>query len=112
MGGAAVAFRGVNKSYGGVLALKDFSLEIAPGEFMTFLGPSGSGKTTALNILAGFLDATAGEVLIDGKPVLDLPPERRNVGMVFQSYSLFPHMTVFENVAFPLRLRKFSADAI
>ncbi|SLN75681.1 ABC transporter ATP-binding protein [Oceanibacterium hippocampi] len=105
MSGAAVSFRGVSKRYGPVDALADFDLEVKPGEFMTFLGPSGSGKTTALNVLAGFTHATAGEVMIDGRSVGGLPPEQRNVGMVFQSYSLFPHMNVFENVAFPLRLR-------
>jgi putative spermidine/putrescine transport system ATP-binding protein len=88
------------------MALSDFTLDIAHGEFLTLLGPSGSGKTTALNILAGFTDPTEGELLVDGRDVLSMPPERRNVGMVFQSYSLFPHMDVFENVAFPLRLRK------
>ncbi|MEO1194315.1 MAG: ABC transporter ATP-binding protein [Pseudomonadota bacterium] len=106
MAGASVSFQGVGKRYGAVKALADFELEVAPGEFMTFLGPSGSGKTTALNVLAGFVDPTAGDVLIDGRSVLDRPPERRQLGMVFQSYTLFPHMNVFDNVAFPLRLRR------
>lgn len=106
MAGAAVSFRRVAKRYGEVSALADFDLEVAPGEFMTFLGPSGSGKTTALNVLAGFVDPSEGEVLIDGRSVLPLPPERRQLGMVFQSYTLFPHMNVFDNVAFPLRLRR------
>jgi putative spermidine/putrescine transport system ATP-binding protein len=103
--GAPIAFRGIAKRYGEVTALRDFSLDIAAGEFVTFLGPSGSGKTTALNILAGFIDASEGEVLIDSVPITRLPTEKRNVGMVFQSYSLFPHMDVRDNVAFPLRMR-------
>lgn len=105
MTGAEVSFRGVSKRYGPVEALADFDLQVRPGEFMTFLGPSGSGKTTALNVLAGFTHASSGEIKIGDRSVGDLPPEKRNVGMVFQSYSLFPHMNVFENVAFPLRLR-------
>jgi putative spermidine/putrescine transport system ATP-binding protein len=104
--GAAVSFRGVTKRFGDLVALDRFALEIAAGEFVTLLGPSGSGKTTALNILAGFLDMTEGELLIDGKSVANLPPERRNLGMVFQNFSLFPHLSVFDNVAFPLRLRR------
>lgn len=103
--GAPIAFRGIAKRYGEVDALREFSLDIAAGEFVTFLGPSGSGKTTALNILAGFVEASAGDVLIDGVSITRLPTEKRNVGMVFQSYSLFPHMDVRDNVAFPLRMR-------
>jgi putative spermidine/putrescine transport system ATP-binding protein len=110
--GASVRFTGVGKSYGSVDALIDFDLEVKAGEFVTLLGASGSGKTTALNGLAGFVDATAGDVKIGGQSVLNLPSERRNVGMVFQSYSLFPHMNVFENIAFPLRLRKMKAAEI
>ena len=102
---AGITFENVTKRYGAVVALDQFNLTVAPGEFMTFLGPSGSGKTTALNILAGFTGITEGDVRIGEKSVVQLPPEQRNVGMVFQSYSLFPHLTVFENVAFPLRLR-------
>lgn len=98
-------FFGIAKRYGEVTALREFSLDIAAGEFVTFLGPSGSGKTTVLNILAGFIDASEGEVLIDNVPITRLPTEKRNVGMVFQSYSLFPHMDVRDNVAFPLRMR-------
>lgn len=85
--------------------MRDFSLDIEPGEFVTLLGPSGSGKTTALNITAGFLDADEGDLLFDGTSVANLPPERRNLGMVFQNFSLFPHLSVFDNVAFPLKLR-------
>ncbi len=103
--GATVDFRSVGRSFGKLEVLKDFSLSIAAGEFLTLLGPSGSGKTTALNMVAGFLQTTNGDILIDGQSVASLPPERRNVGMVFQNYSLFPHMSVFDNVAFPLKMR-------
>ena len=106
MYGTAVSFQNISKQYGSVAALADFNLDIEPGEFITLLGPSGSGKSTALNILAGFAEPTGGQLMIGGREVLAMPPESRNVGMVFQSYSLFPHMDVFENVAFPLRLRK------
>ncbi|OPH11853.1 branched-chain amino acid ABC transporter substrate-binding protein [Azospirillum brasilense] len=99
-------FQSVRKAYGSITALHDFSLTIHPGEFLTILGSSGSGKTTALNALAGFSGADSGDILIDGKSVIDEPPERRNLGMVFQNYSLFPHMTVFDNIAFPLRMRR------
>lgn len=103
--GSRIAFQGVAKRYGRVDALRDFSLQVTAGEFVTFLGPSGSGKTTALNILAGFVEPTAGDVSIDGQSITRLPTEKRNVGMVFQSYSLFPHMDVRDNVGFPLRMR-------
>ncbi|MZR31546.1 ATP-binding cassette domain-containing protein [Sneathiella sp. DP05] len=110
--GASVTFDGVSKTYGAVKALSDFNLSIQPGEFVTLLGPSGSGKTTALNVLAGFVEETKGDVRVNKKSILGLPPERRNIGMVFQNYSLFPHMNVFENVAFPLRLRKMAQAEI
>ncbi len=112
MKGAAVSFRQVAKRYGETDVLVDFTLDIAPGEFVTLLGASGSGKSTALNILAGFIDTSGGQVTVDGRNVLKVPPEARNIGMVFQNYSLFPHMDVFENVAFPLRLRKVSRDEV
>ncbi|GAB3627505.1 ABC transporter ATP-binding protein [Pandoraea terrae] len=85
--------------------MDNVSLEITAGEFVTFLGPSGSGKTTTLSMVAGFTDVTSGSIMLGGQPIEELPPHRRNIGMVFQSYSLFPHMTVFDNVAFPLRRR-------
>ncbi|MEY8828941.1 ABC transporter ATP-binding protein [Sedimentitalea sp. XS_ASV28] len=106
MQGSRVRFENVSKSFGTTVALSDFNLDIAPGEFVTLLGASGSGKSTALNILAGFSDATSGEVFIDDRPLTDVAPENRNVGMVFQNFSLFPHKTVADNVAFPLKMRK------
>ena len=111
-GRAPVRFQNVSRSFGSVVALDDFCLDIAAGEFVTLLGPSGSGKTTALNILAGFDRASSGEVFIGERAVGALPPEKRNVGMVFQSFALFPHMSTFENVAFPLRMRKVAAAEV
>lgn len=94
-----------HKTYGKVQALMDVSLELAAGEFLTILGPSGSGKTTLLKLVAGFEIPDSGDVIIDGKDVTALDPARRNIGMVFQNYALFPHMTVARNVAFPLQMR-------
>jgi putative spermidine/putrescine transport system ATP-binding protein len=107
MSQALVSLVNVNKTYGRIVALHNLSLEIAEGQFVTLLGPSGSGKTTTLMLIAGFEQPTRGEILIRGESLVGRPPERRDIGMVFQSYALFPHMTVFENVAFPLRARKF-----
>ncbi len=102
-----VSFRGVQKSYDGIrLVVKDLNLDIEKGEFVTMLGPSGSGKTTCLMMLAGFETATHGEIYYNGRPVNDLPPHKRGIGMVFQNYALFPHMTVGNNLAFPLKVRK------
>jgi putative spermidine/putrescine transport system ATP-binding protein len=102
-----VEFRDVDKSYDGrVLAVHDLNLSIARGEFLTLLGPSGSGKTTTLNMLAGFERPVHGSITLDGRPVDRLPPYERNIGMVFQNYALFPHMSVAENVAFPLAVRR------
>ena len=103
--GTPVTFESVSKRYGATDALVDFSLHVAAGEFVTLLGPSGSGKTTALNILAGFTDASAGRVTIGDDDVTAKAPEARNLGMVFQSFALFPHMSVLDNVAFPLKMR-------
>ena len=104
-----VQLRGVQKSYdGSTLVVRHLDLDIQEGEFLTMLGPSGSGKTTTLMMLAGFESPTHGEIIFDGRPIHRLAPESRNIGMVFQSYALFPHMTVAENVAFPLRVRKVS----
>lgn len=99
----------MTKRYGSFTAVADVSLRVERGEFLTLLGPSGSGKTTILMCIAGFVAPTAGAILLDGKDITPLPPERRDFGMVFQGYALFPHMTVAENVAFPLRVRKLSA---
>jgi len=103
---AFVTFDRVQKSYDGeTLVVKDLNLQIAKGEFLTMLGPSGSGKTTCLMMLAGFETATHGEITLDGKPINNIPPHKRGIGMVFQNYALFPHMTVAENLAFPLEVR-------
>jgi putative spermidine/putrescine transport system ATP-binding protein len=105
-GDAFVAFEHVQKSYDGVsLVVKDLNLTIAKGEFLTMLGPSGSGKTTCLMMLAGFETATNGEIRLDGRPINQVPPHKRGIGMVFQNYALFPHMTVGENLSFPLEVR-------
>ncbi|RVA00027.1 ATP-binding cassette domain-containing protein, partial [Mesorhizobium sp. M7A.F.Ca.CA.002.05.1.1] len=108
-----VEFRGVSKRYGQtVQAVRQLDLEIMRGEFLTLLGPSGSGKTTALMMLAGFEDTTEGEILIDGQRIDNVPANRRGIGMVFQNYALFPHMTVAENLAFPLEVRKLGRDEV
>ena len=96
----------IEKRYGEFVAVRDVSLQIAPGEFVTFLGASGSGKTTCLRMIAGFIKPDAGRVLIDEEDVTQVPPHRRNTGMVFQQYALFPHMTVAQNVSFGLRVRR------
>ena len=101
-----VVFDGVQKSYDGeVLVVKDLNLNISKGEFVTMPGPSGSGKTTCLMMLAGFETATHGEIMLDGKPINNIPPHKRGIGMVFQNYALFPHMSVGENLSFPLEVR-------
>ncbi len=102
-----VVFDHVQKSYDGeILVVKDLNLYIGQGEFLTMLGPSGSGKTTCLMMLAGFETATHGDILLGGKPINNIPPHKRGIGMVFQNYALFPHMTVGENLSFPLEVRK------
>jgi len=104
---AFVEFERVQKSYDGeTLVVKDLNLSIGKGEFLTMLGPSGSGKTTCLMMLAGFETATHGEIRLDGREINNIPPHKRGIGMVFQNYALFPHMTVAENLAFPLEVRK------
>ena len=106
---AFVEFDGVQKSYDGVsLVVKNLNLDIARGEFLTMLGPSGSGKTTCLMMLAGFEVATHGSISLDGRPINNIPPHKRGIGMVFQNYALFPHMTIAENLAFPLQVRRMS----
>jgi putative spermidine/putrescine transport system ATP-binding protein len=108
-----VEFEHVDKTYDGErLAVKDLTLSIARGEFLTLLGPSGSGKTTALMILAGFEAPTGGEIRLDGRSLRRVPPYQRNIGVVFQNYALFPHMTVAENLAFPLSVRKVAKSEV
>ena len=103
---AFVAFERVQKSYDGeTLVVKDLNLSMPKGEFLTMLGPSGSGKTTCLMMLAGFETATHGEIKLDGRPINNIPPHKRGIGMVFQNYALFPHMSVAENLSFPLEVR-------
>jgi len=111
-GGDFVVFDHVQKSYDGeTLVVKDLNLAIGKGEFLTMLGPSGSGKTTCLMMLAGFETATNGEIRLDGKPINSVPPHQRGIGMVFQNYALFPHMTVGENLSFPLEVRGMAKPA-
>ena len=106
---ALVRFENIQKSYDGeTLVVKDLNLDVAEGEFLTMLGPSGSGKTTCLMMLAGFEPATHGEIYLKGQGINNVAPHKRGIGMVFQNYALFPHMTVAENLAFPLEVRKMS----
>lgn len=112
MANNVVELRGIKKSINGNDILHDISLEVREGEFLTLLGPSGCGKTTLLRLISGFEDPDAGTIYIDGNPVGGLAPHKRHVHTVFQSYALFPHMTVFDNVAFGLRCQKVPADQI
>ena len=106
---AGLVLRNVRKVYpNGFEAVKDFNLEIADKEFIIFVGPSGCGKSTTLRMIAGLEDITAGELYIDDKLVNDVEPKDRDIAMVFQNYALYPHMTVYENMAFGLKIRKFS----
>ena len=107
----ALDIRGLTKRYGSFTAVEDVSLRVDRGAFLTLLGPSGSGKTTILMAIAGFTAPSAGSILLDGRDITGLPPEKRDFGMVFQGYALFPHMTVAENVAFPLRVRGMEKGA-
>jgi len=109
--GSQLTLRNVAKMFGDVRAVDDVCLNIEHGEFLTLLGPSGSGKTTTLNMIAGFEFPTSGQILLEGQDITTVAPNNRGIGMVFQNYALFPHMTVFENIAFPLKMRKTpSAD--
>lgn len=111
--GTQITLTNVTKDYGlAIPAVESISLTIEPGEFMTLLGPSGSGKTTTLNLIAGFETLTAGTIALNGADVGKLPPHKRNLGMLFQNYALFPHMTVAQNVAYPLRERRVPKDEI
>ncbi|WDF81937.1 ABC transporter ATP-binding protein [Lacticaseibacillus pabuli] len=112
MSDAIVELRHVYKNYGDVTVLKDINITLEEGKFYTLLGPSGSGKTTILRAIAGFLNVSAGDIMIAGKRVNDLPANQRDVNTVFQDYALFPHMNVFENVAYGLRIRKVDKNSI
>ena len=108
----AIELRGLTKRYGDETVVNAIAAEIAPGEFFSLLGPSGSGKTTTLMMVAGFVRPDGGTVLLDGADIAAVPPQKRGFGMVFQNYAIFPHLNVFENIAFPLRARHWAKDAI
>lgn len=112
MPSSALELRGLTKRFGSTVAVDRVDLRVGPGEFVTLLGPSGCGKTTTLNLIAGFISADAGEIVLAGETVGERPPFRRDLGLVFQDYALFPHMTVAENVSFGLKMRKVSAPEI
>jgi putative spermidine/putrescine transport system ATP-binding protein len=107
-----LSIRGASKNYGAVTALAGATLDLGEGEFLTLLGPSGSGKTTLLMMVAGLVQPTSGEIWIDGKLATYAPPNKRDIGIVFQNYALFPHLTVHENIAFPLQMRRMSSAEI
>lgn len=109
---AVLELSDITKTFGTTRALNSISLRVRRGEFVTLLGPSGSGKTTTLNVIAGFLAPDQGEVLVNGVPVGSVPAHRRNIGVVFQHYALFPHLTVHDNIAFPLRQRRAGRAAV
>ncbi|VVP66921.1 Spermidine/putrescine import ATP-binding protein PotA [Pseudomonas fluorescens] len=104
-----VSLRNLNKHYGDFAAVDNISLDIKDGEFLTFLGSSGSGKSTTLSMLAGFETPSSGEILVNGQSLVNVPPHKRDIGMVFQRYSLFPHLSVRDNIAFPLQIRKLAS---
>jgi len=110
--GSQLTLHNLVKVFGDVLAVDKVSLNIQHGEFLTLLGPSGSGKTTTLNMIAGFEIPTSGQILLESKDITTVAPNNRGIGMVFQNYALFPHMTVFDNIAFPLKMRKMPANEI
>src|SRR5262245_61426794 len=107
-----LALERLEKRFGAQAAVAGIDLAVAPGEFVTLLGPSGGGKTTTLNIVAGFVEPTAGRISLEGEPIDGLPPFRRDLGLVFQDYALFPHMSAAENVAFGLRMRRLGRGEI
>jgi putative spermidine/putrescine transport system ATP-binding protein len=110
--GGALVLSGLTKHYPGFVAVDGLDLAVATGEFLTLLGPSGSGKTTTLMMVAGFTPPSAGDIALDGRSIAALPPERRNIGVVFQNYALFPHMSVAENIGFPLKMRRMAKSEI
>ena len=110
--GSQLTLHNLVKVFGDVLAVDKVSLTIQHGEFLTLLGPSGSGKTTTLNMIAGFEIPTSGQILLESKDITTVAPNNRGIGMVFQNYALFPHMTVFDNIAFPLKMRKMPGNEI
>ncbi|MEO0139204.1 MAG: ABC transporter ATP-binding protein [candidate division WOR-3 bacterium] len=107
-----IQIENISKMFGDFVALRNINLEIKSGEFVVILGPSGCGKTTLLRIIAGLERPTSGRIYFDGKDITDLPPSKRDIGMVFQNYALYPHMTVFDNLAFPLKMRGINKDEI
>jgi putative spermidine/putrescine transport system ATP-binding protein len=110
--GAHIVLEKLSKHFDDVVAVDDISLNINGGEFMTFLGPSGSGKSTTLMMIAGFLIPSTGDITVNDRSITTVPPYKRDIGMVFQNYALFPHMTIFKNIAFPLEMRRNSKDEI
>jgi putative spermidine/putrescine transport system ATP-binding protein len=112
VGGGAISLQAITKRYGDERVVDAVSLEIPPGEFFSLLGPSGSGKTTTLMMVAGFAGLDEGQIFVDGVDIASEPPQKRSFGMVFQNYAIFPHLNVFENVAFPLRARRIAAPEI
>ena len=110
--GIKANMQNVTKRFGEVVAVNNVSLDIKEGEFLVLLGPSGSGKTTLLRLLAGLEQLTVGDIYIEDTLVNDLPPRHRNIAMVFQNYALYPHMSVFDNLAYPLKIRKRSKEEI
>jgi len=102
----------ISKAFGSLTVLHELSLSVAPGEFMVLLGPSGCGKTTALRMIAGLESVTSGSIRIEGRDVTDVAPKNRDIAMVFQSYALYPHMSVAENIAYPLKVRKLAKAEI
>jgi putative spermidine/putrescine transport system ATP-binding protein len=107
-----LSIRGISKEYAGQLAVDHVNLEVAEGEFLTFLGPSGSGKSTLLYMIAGIQSASSGEITLSGRSLLDVVPNKRNIGMVFQRYTLFPNMAIDDNIAFPLRIRGWTQERV
>ena len=107
---AEIQLRNVSKRWGDFIGVHDFNLTIADQEFLVLLGPSGCGKTTTMRMIAGLEDASGGDIIVDGKRINDLDPKDRDVAMVFQSYALYPNMNVYENIRFPLKVRKVVGD--